>query len=87
MCNFSSDSPVTVSEGQAACGVESHSLWPQMGPLKRYLNILILSFLFPETGRSAGPCRNAAGLAVHGPPGVRRVKKKTDKKPSLLGCV
>lgn len=40
-----------------------HSLWPQMGPLKRYLNILTLSFLFPEMGPVSLALQEAARIS------------------------
>lgn len=62
-----------------------HRPWSEMEPLTRYLNISTLSFLFPEMGESAWPCRSAARVcSVQCLIGVGRVKKKIDRKSGLV---
>lgn len=62
-----------------------HRPWSEMEPLKRYLNISTLSFLFPEMGESVWPFRSAARVySVQCLTGVGRVKKKIDRKSGLV---
>lgn len=67
VCSFSGDSFVTVSKDvESACGVESAQALAsdRAGQLKRNLNIVTLSFRFPEIGTDGlGVAGTLRGLA------------------------